>query len=131
MQPKLSDNVFLQSLSTRQRTVLLKHHIYSKEDLINFAIKQDLKKLRSNCPNQLSENSLKQLEEFLPKNIPTVHTFYAQFPTRIQNYLKKNNIQSNNELKLFIESQHNQHVSSKNGNSTLHYLSEYLTKKNS
>lgn len=67
MQPKLSDNVFLQSLSTRQRTVLLKHHIYSKEDLINFAIKQDLKKLRSNCPNQLSENSLKQLEEFLPK----------------------------------------------------------------
>jgi len=129
MQPKLSENIFLQSLSTRQRTVLLKHHIYSKEDLINFAIKYDLKKLRSNCPNHLSENTLKQLEEFLPKNIPTVHTFYAQFPTRIQNYLKKNNIQSNNELKLFLESQHTQDFSSKTGNSTLLFLSEFLSLK--
>lgn len=129
MQPKLSENIFLQSLSTRQRTVLLKHHIYSKEDLINFAIKYDLKKLRSNCPNHLSENTLKQLEEFLPKNIPTVHTFYAQFPTRIQNYLKKNNIQSNNELKLFLESQYTQDFSSKTGNSTLLFLSEFLSLK--
>lgn len=123
------ENEFLLSFTTRIRTALINNQIYSKEDLINFAKNYDLKKLQSNCPNQLSDKSIKQLERFLPQNIPTVHFFYSQFPTRIQNYLKKNNIQSENDLLIFIKNQQIQYLPSKIGKSTFQYLTDFLTLK--
>ena len=119
-------SIFLQSFTSRVRNVLLEHNINTEEDLINFAKKYDLKKLHSDHPNKLSLESIKQLEQFIPKDITTLHWFYAQFPTRIENFLKKNDIRSIPELNDFLHNNDLNKFPSTIGKLTYLYLKNFM-----
>lgn len=119
-------SVFLKSFSTRVQNVLIKHQIYTQNDLINFAKKNDLKQLNINCPNKISVKSIQLLEQHLPKGNTTLHQFYAQFPTRISNFLKRNNIKSKSELTIFLTNIDNQTINYCLGKITREYLVSYL-----
>ena len=120
------ESPFLYSLPSRLRNVLIKHEIFSETDLINFAKHNDLKLLHSNNPNKVSIKSLQQLEQFIPNDSTTLHFFYSQFPTRIQNFLKKNNIQSIPEIREILLAKELSIIQFTIGRATYAYLKKFV-----
>ncbi len=122
-----SKSVFIKSFSTRVQNVLIKHNIYTQNDLLKFAKKNDLIQLNINCPNKISIKTIQQLEQYLPNDTTTLHLFYAQFPTRITNFLKRNNIKTKDELIKLLLNIDNQLIKIKIGKITRGYLVDFLS----
>lgn len=99
-QTKSIDLDFLESLPKHIKSVLINNKLYSKQDLIDYASLNELRKLEKYkyTSSTISDKTINDIRKIIPNIYCPVDKFYLNFKPRTINTLRRLDIVSEEEL---------------------------------